>query len=93
MYGFVVFTKLSVVFLLCLAGIFLLSRGFGMPIPYLEYGALEAWNVLGGAVLLALGVAFAFFWKLAHGDAHPDHYRHQVDDHWVHRGFKSHSLH
>ena len=46
------------------AGILALSRGFGLPIPFLEYGALEAWNVLVGAGLLGVGLCIAFFWRL-----------------------------
>lgn len=44
------------------AGLFLLSRGFGMPIPYIEYGATETWTMVVGALLLAASVATAFFW-------------------------------
>ena len=83
MYPFMVFTKLSLILMLCVSGIFFLSRGFGMPIPYLEYGAMEAWNILAGAVLLAAGMACGFFWKLSrsetrgrHGEGH--------DGHWLH---------
>jgi len=47
-----------------IAGILSLSRGFGMPIPFLEYGALEAWNVLVGAGLLCASLCIAFFWRL-----------------------------
>jgi hypothetical protein len=46
------------------AGVLALSRGFGLPIPFLEYGALEAWNVLVGAGLIAAGLGIAFFWRL-----------------------------
>lgn len=98
MYPFMVFTKLSVILMLCVSGIFFLSRGFGMPIPYLEYGALEAWNVLAGGVLLAMGVAFGFFWKLGRSETHAESAR-GADGHWVHgtttspHGFKGPSLH
>ena len=99
MYPFMVFTKLSVILMLCVSGIFFLSRGFGMPIPYLEYGALEAWNIPAGAVLLAMGVAFGFFWKLSSSETHEDSYGSAGDGHWVHRrstithSFKGPSLH
>jgi hypothetical protein len=46
------------------AGVLALSRGFGLPIPFLEYGALEAWNVLVGAGLISVGLGIAFFWRL-----------------------------
>ena len=49
-----------------LAGVLFVSRGFGMPIPYLEYGAMEAWNVGLGGLLLATGVAAAVFWHAPH---------------------------
>lgn len=82
MYPFMIFTKLSVILMLCASGIFFLSRGFGMPIPYLEYGALEAWNIPAGALLLAAGVSFGFFWKLTHGETR--HESQGDDGHWVH---------
>lgn len=47
-----------------IAGILSLSRGFGMPIPFLEYGSLEAWNVLVGAGLISISLCIAFFWRL-----------------------------
>jgi hypothetical protein len=46
-----------------IAGVLALSRGFGLPIPFLEYGSLEAGNVLAGAGLLAAGMCCAFFWR------------------------------
>jgi len=62
MYPLFVVGKLLVVMLFGASGVLLVSRGFGMPIPFLEYGALEAWNVLVGAALLAVSVAAAVFW-------------------------------
>ncbi len=47
-----------------IAGVLSLSRGFGLPIPFLEYGALEAWNVLVGAGLLAVSLCCGFFWHV-----------------------------
>ena len=47
-----------------IAGMLALSRGFGLPIPFLEYGSLEAWNVLVGAGLISIGLCVAFFWRL-----------------------------
>jgi len=47
-----------------IAGVIALSRGFGLPIPFLEYGSLEAGNVLAGAGLLAGSLGLAFFWHL-----------------------------
>ena|SRR5690242_8628444 len=45
------------------AGVVALSRGFGLPIPFLEYGSLEAGNVVAGAALLAASMCCAFFWR------------------------------
>jgi hypothetical protein len=47
-----------------IAGVLSLGRGFGLPIPYLEYGSLEAWNVIAGAGLLTFSLCVAFFWRL-----------------------------
>lgn len=58
----IVFVQLLLILLPGVAGLFLLSRGFGMPIPYIEYGATETWNMAVGAVLLAVSLATAFFW-------------------------------
>lgn len=46
------------------AGVVALSRGFGLPIPFLEYGSLEAGNVVAGAALLAASMCCAFFWRM-----------------------------
>ena len=47
-----------------IAGVIALSRGFGLPIPFLEYGSLEAGNVVAGAGLLAVSLGCAFFWRM-----------------------------
>ena len=80
MYPLFVVGKFLVVTAFGASGVLLVSRGFGMPIPFLEYGALEAWNVLVGAALLAVSVAAAVFWhrprtaeRTRHGGAHPTH--------------------
>lgn len=62
MYPFKFVLKYLVVMLFGIAGVLSLSRGFGLPIPFLKYGALEAWNVLAGAGLLAFSLCCAFFW-------------------------------
>ena len=46
------------------AGVIALSRGFGLPIPFLEYGSLEAGNVVAGGALLAVSLCCAFFWRM-----------------------------
>ncbi|HEY4126557.1 MAG TPA: hypothetical protein VGN70_00725 [Gammaproteobacteria bacterium] len=63
-----------------IAGILSLSRGFGMPIPFLEYGALEAWNVLVGAALMAMSLCFAFFWHVQRRPVKRDRER---DSEWL----------
>lgn len=99
MYPFMVFTKLSVILMLCISGVFIMSRGFGMPIPYLEYGALEAWNIAAGAVLLAAGVAFGFFWKVGRRDIQLENQGESHEGRWtqhsstITHGFKGPSLH
>jgi hypothetical protein len=62
MYPLFLVIKSIVVFLFGASGVLFVSRGFGMPIPFLEYGALEAWNVFAGAALLTVSVAAAVFW-------------------------------
>jgi hypothetical protein len=62
MYPLMFIIKCLVVLSSGIAGILSLSRGFGLPIPFLEYGSLEAWNVIAGGCLLALSLACAFFW-------------------------------
>lgn len=57
-----IFTKYSLVFLFAACGLLALSRGFGLPIPFLEYGAVETWNVFAGAALLAVAACIAVFW-------------------------------
>ena len=66
MYPLFIVSKSIVVFLFGASGVLFVSRGFGMPIPFLQYGALEAWNVLAGAVLLTVSVAAAVFWHVPH---------------------------
>lgn len=63
MYPLMFLAKCLVVLVFGAAGVLSLSRGFGLPIPFLEYGALEAWNVIAGAGLLAVSLGCAFFWR------------------------------
>ena len=62
-------TKYSLVCFCAACGIFLLSRGFGLPIPFLEYGAVETWNVFAGAALLAVAACIAVFWHVGKPEA------------------------
>lgn len=64
MYPFKFILKYLVVVGLGLSGVLSLGRGFGLPIPFLEYGSLEAWNVMAGAGLLTFSLCVAFFWRL-----------------------------
>ncbi len=57
-------TKYSLVFFCAAGGVLSLSRGFGLPIPFLEYGAAETWNVFVGAGLLAVAACIAVFWHV-----------------------------
>jgi hypothetical protein len=66
-----------------IAGILSLSRGFGMPIPFLEYGSLEAWNVLVGAGLLSIGLCLAFFWHVPRRVGAPRRGDEEVRDEWL----------
>lgn len=67
-----------------IAGVLALSRGFGLPIPFLEYGSLEAGNVLAGAGLLAMSMGLAFFWRTPRrrNRAHRDAYA-EASDEWM----------
>ena len=64
MYSFKLTLKYLLVGGFGVAGVVALSRGFGLPIPFLEYGALEAGNVVAGGALLAASMCCAFFWRL-----------------------------
>ena len=64
MYPLMFISKYLLVFGCGIAGVLSLSRGFGLPIPFLEYGALEAWNMLLSAAFLAVSLSAAFFWHL-----------------------------
>jgi hypothetical protein len=66
-----------------IAGILSLSRGFGMPIPFLEYGSLEAWNVLVGAGLLSIGLCLAFFWHVPRHTGAPRKGDKEMRDEWL----------
>jgi hypothetical protein len=57
-----VIAKYSLVCLFAASGLLALSRGFGLPIPFLEYGAAETWNVFAGAALLAVAACIGVFW-------------------------------
>jgi len=57
-------TKYSLVCFCAACGVLFLSRGFGLPIPFLEYGAVETWNVFAGAALLAVAACVAVFWHV-----------------------------
>lgn len=58
-----IITKYFLVFLFAACGVLALSRGFGLPIPFLEYGAAETWNVFAGAGLLAVAACITVFWR------------------------------
>jgi hypothetical protein len=55
-------------FLLVLAslvsGAFFLAIGLGIAIPVINYKGFVAYNLPAGAVLLAIGILLAVFWKV-----------------------------
>jgi len=77
--------KYLMVFGLGIAGVLSLGRGFGLPIPFLEYGSLEAWNVIAGAGLLAFSLCLAFFWHLPRPNrpAQPQGFNLNMHDEWL----------
>jgi hypothetical protein len=59
-----VFLKFIVVTGLMLLGAFFIAKGLGVALPVVKYKGLEANNIPAGAILLATGVAVAYFWKV-----------------------------
>ncbi|MFI4967313.1 MAG: hypothetical protein ACHQAU_01200 [Gammaproteobacteria bacterium] len=86
MYPLKVSIKYSLVFFCAVCGILFLSRGFGLPIPFLEYGAIETWNVFAGAVLLALAACVAVFWHTRKPAAKKPLRRQILADDWLLQG-------
>ena len=86
MYPLKVSFKYSLVCLFALSGILSLSRGFGLPIPFLEYGAVETWNVLAGAALLALAAGIAVFWHVGRPQVKKPVRRARMSDDWLLHG-------
>jgi hypothetical protein len=66
-----------------IAGVVALSRGFGLPIPFLEYGSLEAGNVVAGAALLAVSMCCAFFWRMPRRRRSPSDSYGDSSDEWM----------
>ena len=75
-------TKYSLVFLFALGGVLSLSRGFGLPIPGLEYGAAETWNVFAGAALLSAAACVAVFWHVGR-PAEKKSVQQMAEDEWL----------
>ena len=90
MYPLKVSLKYFLVCLLALSGLLSLSRGFGLPIPFLEYGAAETWNVLAGAALLALATGIAVFWQVGRPQAKKSISRTRMSDDWLLHGTTTH---
>lgn len=86
MYPLKVSIKYSLVFFCAACGILFLSRGFGLPIPFLEYGAIETWNVFVGAALLALAACIAVFWHTRKPAAKKLVRRQTMADDWLLQG-------
>jgi hypothetical protein len=83
MYPLKVSLKYFLVFMLALGGFLSLSRGFGLPIPFLEYGAAETWNVLLGAGLLAFAACIAVFWHVGKPQTKKPLSRGRMRDDWL----------
>jgi hypothetical protein len=86
MYPLKVSIKYSLVFFFAACGILFLSRGFGLPIPFLEYGAIETWNVFAGAALLALAACVTVFWHTRKPPAKKPVHRQMLADDWLLEG-------
>ncbi len=79
-------TKYSLVFFCAACGILFLSRGFGLPIPFLEYGAVETWNVFAGAALLTVAACIAVFWHVRRPLVKKPVQRQVMADDWLLQG-------
>lgn len=79
-------TKYSLVFFCAACGILFLSRGFGLPIPFLEYGAVETWNVFAGAALLTVAACIAVFWHVRRPMVKKPAQRQAMADDWLLHG-------
>lgn len=79
-------TKYSLVFLCAVGGLLSLSRGFGLPIPGLEYGAAETWNVFAGAALLAVAACIAVFWHVGKPAEKKPVTHPMAEDEWLFHG-------
>ena len=86
MYPLKAISKYSLVFFSAACGILFLSRGFGLPIPFLEYGAVETWNVFAGAALLAVAACIAVFWHVRKPEAKKPLPVPAVADDWLFQG-------
>jgi membrane protease YdiL (CAAX protease family) len=86
MYPLKVSIKYSLVLFFAACGILFLSRGFGLPIPFLEYGAIETWNVFAGAALLALAACVTVFWHTRKPSAKKPVQRQIMADDWLLQG-------
>ena len=86
MYPLKVFLKYSLVVLCAIGGVLSLSRGFGLPILGLEYGAAETWNVFVGAALLALAACIAVFWHTRRAAEKKPLSRRSTADDWLLQG-------
>ncbi len=86
MYPLKVSIKYSLVFFFAACGVLFLSRGFGLPIPFLEYGAVETWNVFAGAALLAVAACVTVFWHTRKPPAKKPAGRQVLADEWLLQG-------
>jgi hypothetical protein len=58
------YLKFIVVAGLFVAGAYFIAQGFGAPLPFVNSKWVQTSSVPAGALLLAAGVAVAYFWKV-----------------------------
>lgn len=61
----IILLKIILVSALLVAGAVFLVIGIGVEIPLVKYQEFEAYGVPAGLVLLATGIALAYFWKVS----------------------------
>ncbi len=57
--------KWSLVLGLLILGVWSLLTGLGVEVPLIKFKGLEAQGMPAGAVILAVAVALAYFWKIS----------------------------
>ncbi|MDE2264456.1 MAG: hypothetical protein KGL29_01030 [Alphaproteobacteria bacterium] len=65
MADFLAFIKWISIMSLCLLGVGFLYINAGGSIPFVKWGTVEAHSLPVGVVLIAAGVALAYFWRIS----------------------------